>query len=638
MSHYRARGNSWSARLVAAAAVVLAVGATAVAVAAAPLAVAQVDPVDVEVTLGPGGATAVAKTVTTPEVPPNPDLVFLADTTGSMGDAIADVRANAGAVTGAVLAEQPTARFAVTEYRDAGDAFVFRVDQGLTADPAAVQAGIDAWEADGGGDIPEAALNALFRIGSGAIAFRPDGTRIVAWFGDAPSHDPSEGHSTADTIAALRAAGIRVIAVNVGPAGGGLDADGQASAIVAATGGVLLNNVPPGQVAQAILDGIRAVQVTVTPTITSCDPRLTVGFAPASRTVDSGDVAAFTETIAVRPDAPAGTYHCAVDFLVDGASRGFVEHNTVHVPGLSVDDVTVHEGDAGAAPATFTVSLDRPSPSTVTVGFTTADGTAAAPADYAATAGTVTFAPGETTKPVPVPVVGDVVDELAEAFTVTLSAADGAAITDAVGVGTILDDDRDGAFSCRASAVNVVGVEPVVANPVDVPCADDAGTLAQVGLNAGLLSVRAKALTATTGRTPDDQTSTPAAGDAATANATVDTTTISTLGLTVELGVIRAAASVTCAPSGGGLAPRFAGGSTIASLKINGVAVEVGSAPITIPLVIGSLRLNGTETTATSVTQRAVVLDTPLADVVVGEARADVHGTGAHPGGHPCVE
>ncbi|WP_447002194.1 Calx-beta domain-containing protein [Saccharothrix isguenensis] len=638
MSYSNTRRRSLLRRSVAAATATLAVWATTVAISAAPQAGAQVEPGDVEVTLGPGASTTVAKTVTTPAVPPNPDLVFLADTTGSMGGAIADVRNNAGAVTNAVLDAQPTARFAVSEYRDAGDPFAFRVNQNLTADATAVQNGINAWVASGGGDFPEAAINALFEIGSGAIAFRPDGTRIVAWFGDAPSHDPSLGHTLADAIAALQAADIRVIAVNMGPSGGGLDAGGQAGAIVDATGGVLLNNVPANQVAQAIIDGIQAVQVTVTPAITACDPQLTIGFAPASRTVDSGDVAEFTETITVDPGTPAGTYHCTVDFLVDGTSRGFIEQNTVHVPGLSINDVTVDEGNAGTTPATFTVSLDRPSPNPVTVDFTTADATAVAPGDYAATAGTVTFAPGETSKLVIVPVVGDTVDELNETFTVTLAAAGGAAITDAVGVGTIVDDDRDGVFSCRASALNVVGIEPVVANPADVPCVDDSETLAQVGLNAGALAVNAKVLSATTDQTPDDLTSAPpAAGDNATANAKVDTTTISTLGLIIELGVIKSEAAVECAPSGTGLAPRFSGSSTIASLKINGVPTTVGSAPLTIPLVIGSLKLNSTETTATSVTQRAVVLDTLLADVVIGEAHADIHGTGVHPNGNPCT-
>jgi hypothetical protein len=77
----------------------------------------------------------------------------------------------------------------------------------------------------------------------------------------------------------------------------------------------------------------------------------------------------------------------------------------------------------------------------VTVDYATADGTATAPADYTAAANTLTFAPGVTNLPVSVPVVGDTLDELDETFTVNLSNAANATITDAQGLGTITDDD-----------------------------------------------------------------------------------------------------------------------------------------------------------------------------------------------------
>ncbi len=54
---------------------------------------------------------------------------------------------------------------------------------------------------------------------------------------------------------------------------------------------------------------------------------------------------------------------------------------------LSIDDVTITEGDAGAATATFTVTLSGISPDTVTVDYATADGTAVAPGDYSPRAG-----------------------------------------------------------------------------------------------------------------------------------------------------------------------------------------------------------------------------------------------------------
>lgn len=615
------------------------VALTAVSALLAPAAVAAaappgVDPATVDLTLAAGESATVTKHVTTSPVPPNPDLVLLADTTGSMGSAIANVRANADAITGDVLAAQPTAEFGVAEYKDFVDSVPFRVNQGITADTTAVKAGIAQWAAAGGGDLPEDDLNALYRLATGAVAFRPDGTRIIAWFGDAPSHDPSGGHTLADTIAALKAANIRVVAVNVGA----LDSSGQASAIASATGGVLLNNVPSSQVSQAILDGIKSIEVTVAPKVTSCDPQLTLTNAPASVKVASGSVATFTETVAAAAGAAPGTYHCTVDYLVDGVSRGFVETTTVRVLGLSINDVTVTEGSGGApVPATFTVSLlGGPSPNPVTVHYATADGTATAPADYQAASGDVTFAPGETAKPVTVLVNPDTVDEPDETFTVNLSAPSGAGLVDPVGVGTIVDDDRDGTFSCTGTAANVVGVTAAVANPANLPCADDSKTVLDATLNAGLIKVETHALTASTDVTPDDQSVAPAAGDHGQASAKIDKTVISTVGLTIELGVIQSQAAATCQAAPDGLAPVLTGSSSVASLKINGVPVTVGSAPLTIPLVIGSLKLNGQTVANGVVKQQAVALDTALAKIVLAESQADVHGTAAHPAGNPC--
>ncbi|MGB2982462.1 MAG: Calx-beta domain-containing protein, partial [Candidatus Bipolaricaulia bacterium] len=106
-------------------------------------------------------------------------------------------------------------------------------------------------------------------------------------------------------------------------------------------------------------------------------------------------------------------------------------------PSISIDDVPVAEGDT----ATFTVSLSNPSASTVTVDYVTSDGTAEQPGDYTLSSGTVTFLPGETSKPITVPTIEDLIDEPDETFDVNLSNASNASITDPLGVGTILDDD-----------------------------------------------------------------------------------------------------------------------------------------------------------------------------------------------------
>ncbi|WP_173156422.1 Calx-beta domain-containing protein [Phytohabitans suffuscus] len=583
-----------------------------------------VEPSDVTLTLGPGQSADVNKVVHTPPIPPNPDLVFIADTTGSMGGAIANVRTNAAAILGEVSDAQPTAQFAVAEYKDFTDSSPFRVNQGLTGDDASVQTGINQWSASGGGDFPEAVLNALYEVATGAVAFRPDSTRIAVIFGDAPSHDPSGGHSLADTSAALQAAGIRLVAVDVGA----LDFSGQFSNLTAATGGVLLSGVAGDEVADAILAGIKAIEVTVTPKVVSCPAGVSVTFSPANRTVTSGEDATFTEHVTLAGSVPAGTHECTVDFQIDGESRGFVQKLTVNVPGLKIDDVEVPETGGQAV---FTVTRTGPTTNPVTVKYATANGSATAPGDYTAVNGTLTFAAGETTKPVPVPIIDDTVGEPDETFTVNLSAPSGAAIVDGTGQGRIIDNEREGTFSCQATAVKIAGLKVAQANPADVPCADDVETVAQSTLNAGLIKVQTSLLEARTDQTPDDLSSAPpAAGDSGSAKAVIESTKIIAPGLTIELGVVKSSASATCVSAPGGLTSKLAGASSIASLKINGLPVTVGSAPLTIPLVVGSLQLNSTQVSGDTVIQRAVFLDTLLTDVVLAESKANVEG-------RPCV-
>ena len=104
-------------------------------------------------------------------------------------------------------------------------------------------------------------------------------------------------------------------------------------------------------------------------------------------------------------------------------------------PGLSVADATVQEG-AGAQ-LDFVVSLSRVATGTVTVDYLTRDGTAIAGQDYTATSGTLTFAAGETTGTVAVPVLDDAHDEGSETMKLKLSNASGARITDRKAIGTI---------------------------------------------------------------------------------------------------------------------------------------------------------------------------------------------------------
>lgn len=95
--------------------------------------------------------------------------------------------------------------------------------------------------------------------------------------------------------------------------------------------------------------------------------------------------------------------------------------NIPTIPKVSVDNVAVLESTPESPQqAVFTVSLDRAYDTEVTVGFATADLTdadaATAGLDYTPVAGFVTFAAGETTKQVFVPVLPDAVEESTETF------------------------------------------------------------------------------------------------------------------------------------------------------------------------------------------------------------------------------
>ncbi|MCB0950138.1 MAG: cellulase family glycosylhydrolase, partial [Mycobacterium sp.] len=96
---------------------------------------------------------------------------------------------------------------------------------------------------------------------------------------------------------------------------------------------------------------------------------------------------------------------------------------------------------SGNALARFTVTLGAPSTQPVSVQYSTSNGTATAGSDYIATAGTITFAPGVTTQTIQVQVLSDTLVEPDETFSVTLSNPTGATLGDAVGAGSILNDD-----------------------------------------------------------------------------------------------------------------------------------------------------------------------------------------------------
>ena len=110
-------------------------------------------------------------------------------------------------------------------------------------------------------------------------------------------------------------------------------------------------------------------------------------------------------------------------------------------PTISINDVSILEGNAGTKAATFTLTLSGPSVEPIAIRAITAQGTATAATDYNSINTVVTFSPGTVTRTVDVSIIGDTNREPNETFFVDLSEPFGTTIADGEGVGTILDDD-----------------------------------------------------------------------------------------------------------------------------------------------------------------------------------------------------
>lgn len=114
---------------------------------------------------------------------------------------------------------------------------------------------------------------------------------------------------------------------------------------------------------------------------------------------------------------------------------------------LSIDDVTLPEGDSSSTNAVFTVRLSDQSTETVRVDYATVDETTKAGEDYLGASGTLEFAPGETEKTITVEILGDTAVETDESFLVQLSNATGAELLNPQGKGTIENNEIVGTDS-----------------------------------------------------------------------------------------------------------------------------------------------------------------------------------------------
>ena len=174
-----------------------------------------------------------------------------------------------------------------------------------------------------------------------------------------------------------------------------------------------------------------------------------VGFGNANYYEGSGPAPGLSASLAgFRADGGCTDSH---DNGADFGTGAPAPRNSASLPNVcggggeiyaSIGDTSALEGDAGLTPFHFTVSLAQPAGGDgVSVDYATADGTAIAGQDYVASAGTLTFAEGETSATISIDVIGNEEPEPDKVFYVDLADAVGAVIANGRGTGTILNDD-----------------------------------------------------------------------------------------------------------------------------------------------------------------------------------------------------
>lgn len=182
---------------------------------------------------------------------------------------------------------------------------------------------------------------------------------------------------------------------------------------------------------------------------------------PTSLTLAPGRRSISTTVKVIRDNEPEGDETAFVRLsnptnAVLGDPEGILTI-TDDEPALSINDVRLFEGVANQRTMRFTVRMSKRATGPVSVDWTTADGSAVAPADYIAASGTVVIPKGSTSRTLTVSINGDTVPEPDETYSVLLSGAVGASIADGEGIGTIRSDDYQPKVSIADAAKNEAG-------------------------------------------------------------------------------------------------------------------------------------------------------------------------------------
>ena len=239
-------------------------------------------------------------------------------------------------------------------------------------------------------------------------------------------------------------------------------ADNRTNVNVTVTGTCDVPPLPSFSVSDvSVTEGGGALVFTVTKAGTTSST-ITVNYATANGSAVAGsDYTTKSGTLSFAPADTSKTVSVTTtnDTAIENAETVYLNLSNVSSGGLIADDQGIgtiqdNEGFAvsdavanEAAQMHFTVTKTGSTSSSITIGYATANGTASAGSDYVPKAGTITFAPTDTTITINLGGLSDTAVEANETVLLNLFNPSLGAIVDGQGVGTINDDDSPPSFS-----------------------------------------------------------------------------------------------------------------------------------------------------------------------------------------------
>lgn len=309
------------------------------------------------------------------------DVMFVIDTTGSMGGIIDATVAKARDIATKLTTSAKSARVGLVEYRDYGDEYMARTVSPLSSDIGAFGAGLDTLYAGGGGDWPEAVYSGI--VTALSEDWRATAARAVIVMGDAPAHDP-EYHTgyTGDQVAGF-VTDARSICQN---GGGNIIGGPDLPECAGATTSSLRTSTAPAEATLASFRSAPSRAMAVAPVVAdpgafpvivfgiSTNPTLTSQLTPLAEAtggtvadIDGSDAVgdAIDEALVSAGSAPQAHFAwsaAGAELTVDAAATIVEGDGATYTFDFGDGTTPVSGGDASethtyAAPGTYTVSM-----------------------------------------------------------------------------------------------------------------------------------------------------------------------------------------------------------------------------------------------------------------------------------------